>query len=292
MGSANNSLPQPPRQDPTQPWDYLIRPGFLNNFPSCASSFSIAGQEFSTGNWYLISVNCKRWGCSFCARQKIRRLSWLTHEAQPNRLLTLTTDHKLYPSPREAWEATAPQVPELFRHLRKRFGEFEYLKVTELCKDGYPHYHALARSAYIPQPVIKAWWEAHTGATIVDVRQVKQSFSAYNYLVKYLTKMHRLDWTERHVAYSRNFFRSDTRGTFDKMELVDKSTRHWHPHTFLDRIYTGQVVTQVRPGVWLLPEPPDNRGLLTAHDDADNANADWPTEPPKVQQSLLSSSSL
>jgi hypothetical protein len=86
-----------------------------------------------------------------------------------------------------------------------KYGEVEYLRVTEVTKKGWPHYHLLLRSGFLPHKVVKTLWAELTGATIVDLRQVKKSFSAYQYLVKYLSKLHRLEWTERHVSVSKNF---------------------------------------------------------------------------------------
>jgi hypothetical protein len=201
---------------------------------------------------HLIGITCKTWSCSFCSRMKIRRLAALTKLAGPNRLLTLTVNPKLYSSPRQAFEATASFVPELMKVLRKRFGEVEYLRVTEVTKNGFPHYHLLLRSAFIPQPVVKKEWEKLTRATIVDLRQVKESFGAYSYLVKYLTKMHKLEWTERHVSYSRSFFQKESMKPLPPAGYVNMTRDPLHPYAYLARWYEGLPVQQIGPHHWLL----------------------------------------
>jgi hypothetical protein len=211
---------------------------------------------------------------------KIKRLAWLTSEAKPNRFVTLTTDVNKYPTPLQAWQDTSAQVPELIRALRKRFGSIEYLRVTELTKAGYPHYHMLLRSAYLPQPVVKAWWESTTGNSIVDVRKVNNSFNAYWYLVKYLTKLHKLEWTERHVSYSKHFFQQAADDIPVTWELCEKHRNTTHPHEFLMKHFANERVMQLRPGRWLLPHAPAEELVFDPPEadelGNDKAIATWP----------------
>lgn len=179
----------------------------------------------------LIPLGCRQWSCRYCAELKIKQLSAKTRDAKPNRMLTLTVDPKLWESPRAAFDGTRSQVPELVRRLRKQFGEVEYLRVTELTKNGWPHYHMLIRSGYLPHTLVKDHWAELTGATIVDLRQVKKTFAAYKYLVKYLSKLHKIEWTERHVSYSRSFFRPDPRPPKPDLKLSTKNLHNFHPVT-------------------------------------------------------------
>jgi len=228
----------------------------------------------------LQAVTCKTWSCRYCAQIKIKRLAYLTSEAKPNRFITLTTNPHLHKTPLDAWQNTAVRVPELIRHLRTRFGEIEYLRVTELCKNGYPHYHLLLRSAYIPQPVVKAWWHKTTGAEIVDVRKVNNAFNAYWYLVKYLTKLHRLEWTERHVSYSRKFFPEEPELKVPPFTFASRQPLPINPHKVLLRNYLNERVQQVRPGLWFLPhEPMDLQG-----DPFDSPAQQTNITPPKPSQ--------
>lgn len=244
------------------PRPFLLSPANLLNHPICPWATSLTGLDSDTTQRLLISLPCKRWGCPICARQKVRVLAAKTQLAAPNRLLTLTVDPKKYNAPRDAFEATAPLVPELIRLLRKRFGQVEYLRVTEVTKAGWPHYHLLVRSGFLPQPVVKATWTKLTGAIIVDLRQVHKSFSAFTYLVKYLTKLHRLDWTERHVSYSRQFFPEECHAERPRSNLVQIERIKEHPYTYLSTWYPGQVVSQLRPGAWLVDRPANENPTL------------------------------
>jgi hypothetical protein len=101
----------------------------------------------------------------------------------------------------------------------RRHGEFEYLRVLELTKRGWPHYHLLVRSPYRPYAHIRSTWATLTGATIVDVRQVKKRDSVYWYLVKYLAKQNHCTFTDRRVSQTGKFFKPKT--PYPSLELVD-----------------------------------------------------------------------
>lgn len=256
---SKNSHPNASRQEPPPPLLVTSTDATRQWLNTCPNAQSLSAQCPELSAEVLVILPCKQWGCPHCARQKIAELAARTRGAAPNRLLTLTVDPKQYQTPREAFDATRGQVPELVRRLRKRFGELEYLRVTELTRRGYPHYHMLIRSKYLPQPVVKKDWNELTGAMIVDLRKVRQSFQAYTYLVKYLSKLHRIEWTERHVSYSRQFFppRDDppkSPYTFEQSAVVAS-----HPATLLQQSYAGCTITRKSPSL-LVIDPSANPG--------------------------------
>lgn len=193
----------------------------------------------------LFVLSCRRWSCPVCSQTKIRKLAFGVRKAKPTRLLTLTIDPALYDSPKHAWESTRKQVPLLIRTLRKRFGEIEYLRVTEVTKRGWPHYHLLVRSGFLPHAVVKQLWGELTGARIVDLRQVKRSFEAYTYLVKYLSKLHRLDWTERHVSVSRNFIPKDEVPAVDRLVCGEGTLHRFHPANYVAEHLEGRTLKRL-----------------------------------------------
>jgi len=250
--SYNSTHLKPPTQEVVWPRSLLISERLLSCYDTCPRASSLFALLPDDENRHLIGVTCKTWSCSFCSRMKIRRLAALTKLSSPNRLLTLTIDPKLYASPRQAFEATSSFVSELIKVLRKRFGEVEYLRVTEVTKAGFPHYHLLVRSGFLPHGVVKSEWEKLTRAKIVDLRQVKESFGAYAYLVKYLTKMHVLEWTERHVSYSRKFFPAEAMKPPEKVGYIDLQRDPLHPFAYLSKWYRSKNVTQVGAHHWIL----------------------------------------
>jgi hypothetical protein len=151
-------------------------------------------------------VGCRRWACPFCGRRRVAALARRVEDAAPSRLITLTVDPKLWESPRHAYDGTRRALGPWTRAMRRN-GEFEYLRVLELTKKGWPHYHLLVRSPYIPYSLVQRVWAEQTGARVVDVRQVKKRDSVYWYLVKYLAKQSYCDFTERRVSQTGKFFK-------------------------------------------------------------------------------------
>ncbi|MHC4620768.1 MAG: rolling circle replication-associated protein, partial [Planctomycetota bacterium] len=192
----------------------------------------------------IFPLPCKRWTCRACAEIKIKRLAIIVQEASPSRLLTLTVDPSLYTTKREAFDATRRCVSVLIRTLRKKFGSIEYLRVTEVTRAGWPHYHLLIQSGFLPHAVVKAEWFKLTGARIVDLRQVTKTWSAYRYLVKYLSKLHKLEWTERHVSMSKGFDTTPKQKHQDGLELYEGEFHPQHPAQFMSQRYAGFKVSR------------------------------------------------
>jgi hypothetical protein len=167
-------------------------------------------------------------------------------------MLTLTVDPKLWKNPREAFDGTRRQVSVLLSSLRKRFGPIEYLRVTEVTVAGWPHYHMLLRSGFLPHAVIKSQWQQLTGASIVDVRQVLPKWNAYTYLLKYLCKLHNLGWTERHVSTSRDFFPPEPESKSPKLPIQRSEKIAMHPSTYLRVHAVGSFVAKLTPSIFAL----------------------------------------
>ena len=286
--APTNSTPNPRKtQAPKWPAPLLIQPLDLRHSPICPNATTSIYTPLVNGCYHLFATCCKRWGCAYCARQKIRQLACWTCAAAPNRLLTLTLDPKNYLGPKQAWQKTAPMVSELTRKLRLKFGSIEYLRVTELTKAGWPHYHLLVRSNYLPYEVVKNSWAALTGATIVDLRAVQKAFSAYWYLTKYLAKMKHNHWTERHVSYSRSFFPPEVRAARPSSNLIAQNRSLDHPYRWLADNHFGQTVTRLSPHHML---------VSSQHSYPDDPPTNWelgiPREPLKQtpkQQSMIGS---
>lgn len=257
---------EPDKSRPASPPEYMLlqwigKPprhkissiGILHTFlDTClhAQTLEAYSARFACTVW--IALPCKQWSCNFCAQKKIQRLAIKTEAAQPNRMLTLTVDPGLWENPRAAFDGTRRQVPELMRFLRTKFGDLEYLRVTELTRGGWPHYHLLVRSAYIPHEVVKRKWRELTGAIIVDLRQVKKTFNCFHYLVKYLSKMHKIAWTERHVSYSRGFFPPEEENPREDLALSDKTIIEAHPSTYIYAKFRGATISLLGKNLYAL----------------------------------------
>lgn len=244
---------------PPPPNRYIVQPvnvpayQFLGCCPKSQTYVAYSAKMRCT---IIFPLPCNQWSCRYCAQNKTKRLAYRVSEAAPNRLLTLTVDPKLYVSPREAFDATRAKVPILARKLRLRFGEFEYIRVTEATARGWPHYHLLVRSKYIPHQVVKKLWQELTGAQIVDLRQVNRDFRCYTYLLKYLSKMHELEWTARHVSTTRSFFPKEDPWEPEDLDLAEGTFHNQHPANFLVENYQGKEVIRFQERSFLVDAAP------------------------------------
>lgn len=230
--------------------------GFNNlYFSDCWNSQTLEAYSVLFERTVWTALRCNQWSCKPCARRKISILAHRCNDAKPNRLLTLTVAVDLWDTPRIAFDGTRRQVAELIRALRKTFGEVEYLRVTELTRKGYPHYHLLVRSAYLPHAVVKRHWTSLTGAIIVDLQPVKNKFQCYTYLVKYLSKMHKLEWTNRHVSFSKHFFPPDSPRQKNPYRLENKTIVESRPGTYLHAAYRNATFVELAHGVWAIRRP-------------------------------------
>jgi hypothetical protein len=265
MAYAHSTADSPQCKAPKYPDEFVVQPADLRARPICPNATTSIYTSPVDPYTHMFATCCKRWGCAYCARQKIRQLACWTAAAAPNRLLTLTVDPKNYLGPKAAWQATAPMVSELTRKLRLKFGSIEYLRVTELTKAGWPHYHLLVRSNYLPYEVVKKTWAALTGATIVDLRAVEKAFSAYWYLTKYLAKMHRKTWTERHVSYSRSFFPKEVRTRPQGVKLEYRSRSDDHPYKYFATNYWKKPIIRLAPHHYVLLQCSDTPAPNFSH---------------------------
>ncbi len=227
-------------------------------FSRCPSAQTLVAISQRHQRLIFCLLPCQTWGCRPCSNNKVRRIAYRVNLAKPNRLLTLTVDPALYSDPRHAFDETRRKVPDLIKALRPRFGEVEYLRVTELTATGYPHYHLLVRSGYLPHCVVRDRWSQLTGASIVDLRQIHNRFRTYTYLVKYLAKMHNLGWSTRHMSYSRNFFPPEDEKPPPLDDLSERKIDNLHPSHYLRLQYPDDSIEVLSPGVFALmrPEPP------------------------------------
>lgn len=248
--------PKPPREpDPPSLLIPSAPRASFHYFGCCPSAQTYLAYSAKFRCYVLFPVTCKRWTCHACAPIKIKKLSIDVQKAKPNRLLTLTVNPALYSSPRNAFDETRRKVPVLIRQLRKRFGTIEYLRITEATRKGYPHYHLLVRSGYLPQRVVRDMWKDLTGAAIVDLRRVNKTWSAYTYLVKYLSKLHNLEWTERHVSLSRQFVPKSDSPEPEDLELCNGEIIFSHPAMILAERYQGWEIRRYGYNAHLLKPP-------------------------------------
>lgn len=198
----------------------------------------------------VIALTCKRWGCRYCGTAKAKELGRKVKTAKPTKLITLTVNPARHESPRKAYESTTKQLPLLARVIRQSHEEFEYLRVLEVTKKGWPHFHLVARCPFIKQSYISNAWATLTGAPIVDIRQIKRQQDVAQYVMKYLCKQTYIPWTNRRVSWTRNFFPRKPKIRKGKWKMFSVEWYSQHPVEWIAHRFDGHRCCKVAADAW------------------------------------------
>lgn len=209
----------------------------------------------------LCILQCNRWGCRNCGPRKAKRLAYRIERAEPNKLITLTVNPRCYATPREAYDKTRRQLAELSKVVKKQIGSFEYLRVLETTKSGWPHYHLMARCPYIPQKTLSTIWANLTNAPIVDIRQIKRIDNVFAYVVKYLCKQTYIPWTNRRTSWSRHFFQNEPPFEPEDLWLDNFKIVKEHPEKVASEKYKNFVIEQITKTAFFIRPPDDEEDL-------------------------------
>lgn len=161
-------------------------PEQLSN-PTCPrGSFHGYGPDFAIAGpaW------CKSWRCPRCGPRKAAKLAKRIARSKANRLLTLTVKPDPTLSQVQQLDLINHHFRSLMKSLRRRIpgGRIEYVKVVEAHKSGAPHLHVALYCPYIRQRTIATLWNHLSGSPVIDIRAIRGTKGAGNYLAKYLTK--------------------------------------------------------------------------------------------------------
>ena len=157
--------------------------GDMASFPAHShqsQSYSACGH----GNWRWAWAPSDKWSCEYYHSRHIREElvpeircahSLDKEKGETLRLLTLTAEYE--DSDGDPTAAGAKRRTKILQRLsqsiRRKWGDFEYLKVAGLTKRGRVHTHLVAIMPYINQKAISAFWKKTTGGSyVVDVEAV------------------------------------------------------------------------------------------------------------------------
>lgn len=219
---------------------------------ACPRAKTLEAYSETLENWVVIAISCNNWGCPVCGRKKVVHYAKLVADAAPNKLITLTVNPAKHSDPRAAYDETRRKIPGLSARLRRAYGEFEFFRILEITKKGWPHYHLIARSPYIPQAELSNLWAELVGAPIVDVRKIDRTASAYWYVVKYLAKQRYIPWTDRRAAWTRKFFPKSEFKPGQSLNLMQETFKREHPADYLRWWYEGHEIQAYSGNCWLL----------------------------------------
>jgi len=223
-----------------------------NWMKACPSARTLEGWSQVLEAWVIIGTCCNRWSCPICGRRKVQHYARLVAESGADKLITLTVNPAKHADPRAAYDATRRQIPRLTAKLRKAYGEFEFFRILEATKRGWPHYHLIARSPYIPQAELSGLWNDLTGAPIVDVRQMNRKTNAYWYVVKYLAKQEYIPWTDRRASWTRGFFVKDDFEKGEGLDLAVPFFANTHPTDHVRWCYEGTTLERYSHNCWVI----------------------------------------
>lgn len=140
--------------------------------------------ESGCGAWRYLWIPCNKWGCEKCSYYRLHHelrpeiaaaLDWAREIGETAKFMTFTWRRGTagsFPTPEGAKIRTL-NLQHVVQWLRKIYGLFEYLRISESHKSGAIHLHLVAVAAYIPQAKLSAQWDKETGGSrIVDIRAV------------------------------------------------------------------------------------------------------------------------
>jgi len=151
---------------------------------------------------YVARLRCKMWSCDYCATQN--RLIWRAHMIDViNRLggvwsfLTVTAHPNAHKAAKSLLNLRQG-LDKLMKRLRRKYGDFEYIRVYERHKSGQFHAHIIARINDESDKDAKKWLKANSAecgmghqADFQTIR-VRDDATAGGlvaaYVCKYLTK--------------------------------------------------------------------------------------------------------
>jgi hypothetical protein len=148
----------------------------------------IQGYSSSLNRVYIIPLTCKKWSCPRCRPYKQKVWQTIIKEGHPERWFRLGANPKVHTTPEAAAKAFTAAWPHLVRLIRQRYGPFEYVKVIELHKSGFPHLHVAYRGPYVHHHWLSLVWKHLVSAPVVWIEKLDNPARAARYISKYMTK--------------------------------------------------------------------------------------------------------
>lgn len=210
----------------------------------CPYATSTTAYDIDTRDSRYIAGGCRKWSCAICGPRKRSQLVRRIVKARPSRMLTLTCRHE---DTVDAQTATIKKaLPRLITELRRKHGPIEYCRIQEQCKDGYPHFHLLVRSGFLPHEDVRSCWTKNTGATIVDIRKAHGKSVAY--VSKYISKACSAEgaFSRQRIAVSRGFWMDEGAAS----SMIGFEHHRTHPHDFVEQRYATRTLERLRRGLY------------------------------------------
>lgn len=219
-----------------------------NPLKLCQHAIATFAYDIEQYEQHLFALGCRKWSCEVCGPRKRFLLIKRITLAAPTKFVTLTCRHEH--GPEHQLEKITKALPKLINAIRKEHGDIEYLRALEYCKDGYPHYHLLARCKFIPNTWLSEKWKSLTGAYITHI--TKAHGKSTQYVAKYMSKATATEntWTRQQFAVSRNFWIKDERFS----QWLNWSTRRIPAYEEAKNITETNTLTRVAVGCYKIED--------------------------------------
>lgn len=159
-------------------------------------------------------IDCGSWSCPDCGSRKARRvyaramgghIGKIKEDLYSYKLLTLTVPGEEYRKTHtigQAYKQGSDALTGLIKFLKYHVGSFEYLRVCELQRDGFPHWHIILVGRNIAPKyilrLIEDYWRGARRMGFVKLNRIEGNIKrAVGYVLKYLFKTAGEEWGEQ-----------------------------------------------------------------------------------------------
>lgn len=151
---------------------------------------------------------CGSWYCSRCGVRKgldlQGRILKVVESWSSVMMITLTLDPKLFEGPDAAWDYSRKLIGRLIRDLHRMgyLPDPAYVAFWEPHESGWPHWHILVQSKFIPYHVLQRVWHRYGptgklgGVNLRKQKRFETNESAARYATKYVVKNPKDGWPE------------------------------------------------------------------------------------------------
>ena len=188
------------------------------------------------------NVPCKSWLCDYCRPKNLKKLRARIFNSQmvkdykmkgfrdkyAQKFLTLTCpgyEFRSMCSPLQAYEQMVKAFDKLVRALKRKWGNFRFIRVVEPQQDGFPHFHVVLVGKSISKKEIlkdiENLWRNKYGMGFVRLNVITESLEhAIRYITKYLSKNpHSMGKNKRIFTASRGALQPIEKKTWIKKEF-------------------------------------------------------------------------
>lgn len=191
----------------------------------------IAESGAKHGGYMELDCKCKSQWCSDCS---LGRMVALRHQLRPVvgmwqsvQMVTLTVDPKGFESAESAYDYVREKrgIAVLMQHLKRRghLVKPEWFCALEFHKSGWPHWHVVCHSEFVPVDEIRKGWKLGR-IHITRSNQFESTAHAVHYATKYVSKKHQENETPDWVLK-----RSRIRKFSTSRALLPAKQKRWEP---------------------------------------------------------------